>query len=119
MENLQIVDDYDFKDLNQAFASVNWYKRFAVTKRGKYSFDLKKLKLNYWYKNWKEVCDDLGIEYTKGRALKEQQKIIESSTVFKKDGRAYLFEESAADRIMSTIDDSTTVTRADCVEVLL
>lgn len=119
MENLQIVDDYDFKDLNQAFASVNWYKRFAVTKRGKYSFDLKKLKLNYWYKNWKEVCEDLGIEYTKGRTLKEQQKIIESSTIFKKDGRAYLFEEIAADRIMSTIDDSTTVTRADCVEALL
>lgn len=60
MENLQIIDDYDFKDLNQAFAAVNWYKRFELTKRGSYHFDLKKLKLNYWYKSWKEVCDDLG-----------------------------------------------------------
>lgn len=41
MENLQIIDDYDFKDLNQAFASVNWYKRFELTKRGSYYFDLK------------------------------------------------------------------------------
>lgn len=119
MENLQIIDDYDFKDLNQAFAAVNWYKRFEFTKRGSYHFDLKKLKLNYWYKSWKEVCDDLGIEHSGGRILKEQQKIIEANTDFEKDGRKYLFRSVVKEAVVSTLDPMTSVTRADCVEVLL
>ena len=119
MENLQIIDDYDFKDLNQAFASVNWYKRFELTKRGSYYFDLKKLKLNYWYKNWKEVCDDLGIEHSGGRAFKEQQKIIEANTDFEKNGRKYLFFFFFKKEVVSTFIQMKSVQRGACVEVLL
>lgn len=119
MEEFKIVDDYDFKDLNQAFAAVNWYKKFELTKRGSYQFDLNRLRLNYWYKNWKEVCNDLGIKYEVGRILKDQQKIVESNTEFLKDGRKYLFKSVPQNIVTSTLDPMTTVTRADCVEVLL
>ena len=112
-------DDFDYFDLAESLSQVQ--KNIRGFKRSKnLNIDLSKLKLNYLYKNWKEVCEDLGVSYTRtGGNTVEQKRIVLENTKYEKKGNSYIFYEIVDFGVVQNLEKNIEVTRVNCVEAIL
>lgn len=112
-------DDFDYFDLAESLSQVQ--KNIRGFKRSKnLNIDLSKLKLNYLYKNWKEVCEDLGVSYTRtGGNTVEQKRIVLENTKYEKKGNSYIFYEIVDLGVVQNLEKNIEVTRVNCVEAIL
>lgn len=112
-------DDFDYFDLAESLSQVQ--KNIRGFKRSKnLNIDLSKLKLNYLYKNWKEVCEDLGVSYTRtGGNTVEQKRIVLENTKYEKNGNSYIFYEIVDFGVVQNLEKNIEVTRVNCVEAIL
>lgn len=112
-------DDFDYFDLAESLSQVQ--KNIRGFKRSKnLNIDLSKIKLNYLYKNWKEVCEDLRISYTRtGGNTVEQKRIVLENTKYEKKGNSYIFYEIVDLGVVQNLEKNIEVTRVNCVEAIL
>ena len=112
-------DDFDYFDLNASLKQIQ--KNIKIFKRSEnLNIDLLRLRLNHWYKNWKEVCNDLRIPYTRtGGNTVEQKKIVLENTRYERNGNAYIFYEIIDSDFVQDLEKNIEVTRVNCVEAIL
>lgn len=112
-------DDFDYFDLNASLKQIQ--KNIKIFKRSEnLNIDLLRLRLNHWYKNWKEVCNDLRIPYTRtGGNTVEQKKIVLENTKYERNGNSYIFYEIIDSDIVQDLEKNIEVTRVNCVEAIL
>lgn len=112
-------DDFDYFDLAESLSQVQ--KNIRGFKRSKnLNIDLSKLKLNYLYKNWKDVCGDLGVSYARtGGNTVEQKRIVLENTKYEKKGNSYIFYEIVDLGVVQNLEKNIEVTRVNCVEAIL
>lgn len=112
-------DDFDYFDLNTSLKQIQ--KNIKIFKRSEnLNIDLLRLRLNHWYKNWKEVCNDLGISYTRtGGNTVEQKKIVLENTKHERNGNSYIFYEIIDSDFVQDLEKNIEVTRVNCVEAIL
>ena len=112
-------DDFDYFDLNTSLKQIQ--KNIKMFKRSEnLNIDLLRLRLNHWYKNWKEVCNDLRIPYTRtGGNTVEQKKIVLENTRYERNGNAYIFYEIIDSDFVQDLEKNIEVTRVNCVEAIL
>lgn len=112
-------DDFDYFDLNTSLKQIQ--KNIKMFKRSEnLNIDLLRLRLNHWYKNWKEVCNDLRIPYARtGGNTVEQKKIVLENTRYERNGNAYIFYEIIDSDFVQDLEKNIEVTRVNCVEAIL
>lgn len=112
-------DDFDYFDLNTSLKQIQ--KNIKIFKRSEnLNIDLLRLRLNHWYKNWKEVCNDLGVPYTRtGGNTVEQKKIVLENTRYERSGNSYIFYEIIDSDFVQDLEKNIEVTRVNCVEAIL
>lgn len=115
----ELEDDFDYFDLAESLSQVQ--KNIRGFKRSKnLNIDLSKLKLNYLYKNWKDVCGDLGVSYARtGGNTVEQKRIVLENTKYEKRGNSYIFYEIVDLGVVQNLEKNIEVTRVNCVEAIL
>ena len=112
-------DDFDYFDLNASLKQIQ--KNIKMFKRSEnLNIDLLRLRLNHWYKNWKEVCNDLRVPYTRtGGNTVEQKKIVLENTRYERNGNSYIFYEIIDSDFVQDLEKNIEVTRVNCVEAIL
>ena len=81
--------------------------------------DLSNLKINYRYKNWKEVFEDLGLKYCTGGAMMQTKDLILKNTDCIKSGNSVEFTKIKTNEIPITKQINKKIPLSDYVALTL
>lgn len=81
--------------------------------------DLSNLKINYRYKNWKEVFEDLGLKYSKGSTMVQTKDLILKNTDCIKSGNSVEFTKIKTNEIPITKQINKKIPLSDYVALTL
>lgn len=81
--------------------------------------DLSNLKINYRYKNWKEVFEDLGLKYQSGPPSEKNKNLIMKNTNYSKSGNSIEFSSLKTNEIPITKQINKKIPLSDYVALTL
>ena len=81
--------------------------------------DLSNLKINYRYKNWKEIFEDLGLKYCTGGAMVQTKDLILKNTDCIKSGNSVEFTKIKTNEIPITKQINKKIPLSDYVALTL
>lgn len=81
--------------------------------------DLSNLKINYRYKNWKEIFEDLGLKYQSGPPSEKNKNLIMKNTNYSKSGNSIEFSSLKTNEIPITKQINKKIPLSDYVALTL